>query len=200
METDKLLFKRLIREYEFLMEDLEDLYEIKSKVDVDFMEHLKSIDTEDVLNSTGIEGAAKEWADTNKDIAKKEHEEQDDRDPIFKKIFRSIVVKCHPDKLGPLSEEDKKYYNNLYTSAVEANETLDWALLIRTAIKLNVTIPEGAYSKITEIKENLDKLRAKQSAIVNSTAWGWYHASDSTGQEDILKNHLSFLKTFNKGL
>ena len=127
----------------------------------------------------------------------REIEEQDDRDPIFKKLFRSIVVKCHPDKLGTLNTEDQKYYNNLYGDAIDANETINWALLIRTAIKLEIEIPEGVYSKIEEIQADLDKLKAKQEAILNSTSWNWYNIKDTNNQDELLKNHLNFLKGFN---
>lgn len=194
--TDKILFKRLIREYEFLLEDLEDLNEIKSKVDQEFMKHLQEIDEDGVLDSSGIESAAAAWDEGKKAEIEKEIEEQDDRDPIFKKLFRSIVVRCHPDKLGDLSTEDQKYYNNLYSAAVDANETINWALLIRTAIKLEVTMPDEVYSKIEAIQEDLNKLKAKQESILNSTSWNWYHIKDSNNQDELLKNHLNFLKGF----
>lgn len=196
MKPDQILFKRLIREYEFLLEDLNDLNEIKSKVDQEFMKHLQEIDDEGILDSSGIESAAAAWDEGKKAEIEKEIEEQDDRDPIFKKLFRSIVVKCHPDKLGTLNTEDQKYYNNLYGDAIDANETINWALLIRTAIKLEIEIPEGAYSKIEEIQADLDKLKAKQEAILNSTSWNWYNIKDTNNQDELLKNHLNFLKGF----
>ena len=200
MHHNKILFKRLIREYEFLLEDIEDLESIKSKADSEFIEELKSIDETNVLESHGIEGAAKRW-----DAAKEKHkeellEEQDDRDSVFKKMFRSIVVKCHPDKLGQLAESELVYYHKLYNDAIEANEGLDWALLIRTAIKLDVEIPEEVYSKLEEIQESLDVLKSKQNSILNSASWMWYSAKAGKNQDELLKNHLNFLKGFNKDL
>lgn len=200
METNKLIFKRLIREYEFILEDLKDLKDIKEKVDNEFMEHLSEIDTENVLESDGIANAAEGWSKSKQDIKELEAEEQDDRDPVFKKIFRKIVVKCHPDKLIEPTEKEVLYYTDIYNDVIEANEDQDWGLLIRTAIKLEIEIPEEAYSKIEEIQEDLNKLKAKQEAILNSTSWNWYHTKDSNNQEDLLKNHLAFLKGFNKGL
>ena len=197
MDPNKIMFKRLIREYEFLLEDLEDLENIKSKADSEFMEELRLIDETNVLESQGLEGAAAAWDEGKKAEIEKEIEEQDDRDPIFKKLFRSIVVRCHPDKLGTLSTEDQKYYNNLYGDAIDANETINWALLIRTAIKLEIEIPESAYSKIEEIQADLDKLKAKQESILNSTSWNWYNIKDTNSQDELLKNHLNFLKGFN---
>ena len=200
METNKLIFKRLIREYEFILEDLKDLQDIKEKVDVEFMEHLREIDSEDVLNSPSMESSAEKWSNDKKDLEEKEAEEQDDRDPVFKKIFRKVVVKCHPDKLVDPTEKEILYYTDMYNDAMEANEDQDWGLLIRTAIKLEIEIPEEAYSKIEEIQEDLNKLKAKQETILNSTSWNWYHIKDSNSQEELLQNHLAFLKNFNKGL
>ena len=200
MNDNKILFKRLIREYEFLLEDIKDLESIKSKADSEFMVELKSIDKTNVLESQGLEGAAKRW-EANKEKHKEEFlEEQDERDSVFKKIFRSIVVKCHPDKLGQLPESELVYYHNLYNDAIEANEELDWALLIRTAIKLDVEIPEEVYSKLEELQESLDILKYKQNSILNSASWRWYSAKTSKNQDELLKNHLNFLKGFNKDL
>ena len=200
MNSNKILFKRLIREYEFLLEDIEDLESIKVKADSEFMEELRLIDETNVLESKNIEGAAQRW-----EAAKEKHkeeflEEQDERDSVFKKIFRSIVVKCHPDKLGKLPESELVYYHKLYNSAIGANDELDWALLIRTAIKLDVEIPEEVYSKLEEIQESLEVLKYKQNSILNSASWQWYSAKTSTNQTEYLKNHLEFLKGFNKGL
>ncbi|MDA9262963.1 hypothetical protein N9P49_00780 [bacterium] len=200
METNKLIFKRLIREYEFILEDLKDLKNIKEKVDNEFMEHLSEIDTENVLEGGGVADAAESWSKSKKDIKELEAAEQDDRDPVFKKIFRKIVVKCHPDKLIEPTEKEVLYYTNIYNDVIEANEDQDWGLLIRTAIKLEIEIPEEAYSKVEEIQEDLNKLKAKQEAILNSASWNWYHTKDSNGQEELLQNHLNFLKNFNKGL
>ena len=200
MHHNKILFKRLIREYEFLLEDIEDLENIKSKADSEFIEELRLIDETNVLESQGLEGAAQKW-----EAAKEKHkeeflEEQDERDSVFKKLFRSIVVRCHPDKLGQLPESELVYYHKLYNNAIEANDDLDWALLIRTAIKLDVEIPEEVYSKLEEIQESLDVLKNKQNSILNSASWQWYNAKTSANQNEFLKNHLEFLKGFNKGL
>ena len=200
MHHNKILFKRLIREYEFLLEDIEDLENIKSKADSEFIEELRLIDETNVLESQGLEGAAQKW-----EAAKEKHkeeflEEQDERDSVFKKLFRSIVVRCHPDKLGQLPESELVYYHKLYNNAIEANDDLDWALLIRTAIKLDVEIPEEVYSKLEEIQESLDVLKYKQNSILNSASWQWYSAKTNTNQTEFLKNHLEFLKGFNKDL
>ena len=200
MNSNKILFKRLIREYEFLLEDIEDLESINVKADSEFIEELRLIDETNVLESQGLEGAAEKW-----EAAKEKHkeeflEEQDERDSVFKKIFRSIVVKCHPDKLGQLPESELVYYHKLYNDSIEANDALDWGLLIRTAIKLDVKIPEEAYSKLEEIQESLEVLKYKQNSILNSASWQWYSAKTSESQDELLKNHLNFLKGFNKEL
>jgi hypothetical protein len=200
MNSNKILFKRLIREYEFLLEDIEDLENIKSKANSEFMEELRLIDETNVLESQGLEGAAQKWEAEKKKHKEEFLEEQDERDSVFKKMFRSIVVKCHPDKLGQLPESELVYYHKLYNDAIEANDNIDWALLIRTAIKLDVEIPEEIYSKLEEIQESLDVLKYKQNSILNSASWQWYNAKTSTNQNEFLKNHLEFLKGFNKDL
>lgn len=195
MDSNKVQLKRIIREYEFLLEDLEDIKNMRAEINTEFIKSLQDIDSDGVLDSAGFEKAAIEWSNAQKE---EQNIEEPERDPVFKKLFRSIVVKCHPDKLRDLNGTDTEFYTNMYNAAVESNETDNWALLIRTAIKLEVDIPEEAYSMLDRIKEDLEALKIKQASITSTPAWRWYHMDQDANKSDMLKNHLDFLKTFNK--
>lgn len=197
INTDKLLFKRLIREYEFLLEDLTDLETVNHDIKDKFMNSLSEIDNEGILETDQMDHLADEWVKGNKEI--EELERESNKHPDFKKLFRKVVVKCHPDKLDDnLTSDELEKYKEIYEDSVESNETEDWAKLIRCAIKLEINLPESAYSQIESIRKSIEKLKEKQSAIVNSTAWTWYQTSEEDSKKNILEKHLEFMSMLTK--
>lgn len=199
MSTDakKIIFKRLVREYEFLIEDLQDIESANSEIKDLFMKSLTEIDQEGILRTDEMDSMADSWAKSVK--ANEDLEKEAAKHPDFKSLFRKVVVKCHPDKLdSTTSKEDLDKYKELYEHAVEANETEDWAKLIIVAIKLEIEIPESAYDQIESIEKSIDKLKEKQTNILNSVAWVWYKTNDSDSKSDILKQHLEFMSLITK--
>ena len=197
ISTDKLLFKRLIREYEFLLEDLTDLEAVNHDIKDKFMNSLSEIDNEGILETDQMDHLADEWVKGNKKI--EEQERESNKHPDFKKLFRKVVVKCHPDKLSDnLTHGELEKYKEIYEDSVESNETEDWAKLIRCAIKLEINLPESAYSQIESIKKSIEKLKEKQSTIINSTAWTWYQTSENDSKKNILEKHLEFMSMLTK--
>ena len=196
-ETNKLIFKRLVREYEFLIEDLKDIEKANSEIKDSFMKSLTDIDVEGVLQTESMDNMADDWAKSVK--AHEEEEKESNKHPDFKSLFRKVVVKCHPDKLGSdLLSAEMEIYKEIYEQSVDANETEDWAKLIRCAIKLELEIPESAYDQIDAIEKSINKLKQKQTEILNSTAWTWYKINDSDSKLDILKQHLNFMALITK--
>jgi len=197
LNANKLIFKRLVREYEFLLEDLEDIEAANSEIKNKFMESLSEIDEDKILQTEEIDSMASEWVKSNKES--EEFEKEVNKHPDFKNLFRKVVVKCHPDKLSPDIDQSKlDKYIKIYEDSVDANETEDWAKLIRCAIKLELEIPESAYEHIVSIEKSIDKLKEKQNSILNSTAWQWYKTTDNASKTDILKQHLEFMAILTK--
>ena len=197
LNANKLIFKRLVREYEFLLEDLEDIEAANTEIKNKFMESLSEIDEDKILQTEEIDSMASEWAKSNKES--EELEKEVNKHPDFKNLFRKVVVKCHPDKLSSdIDQSTLDKYIKIYEDSVDANETEDWAKLIRCAIKLELEIPESAYEHITSIEKSIDKLKEKQNNILNSTAWQWYKTTDNVSKTDILKQHLEFMAILTK--
>jgi len=197
IETNKLIFKRLVREYEFLIEDLKDIEKADSEIKDSFMKSLTDIDDEGILQTESMDNMADDWAKSVK--AHEEEEKESNKHPDFKSLFRKVVVKCHPDKLGnDLLLTEIEIYKEIYEQSVDANETEDWAKLIRCAIKLELEIPESAYDQIEAIEKSINKLKQKQTEILNSTSWTWYKINDKASKLDILKQHLDFMALITK--
>ena len=133
IDPNKIIFKRLIREYEFLLEDLEDIKTANSEIKNKFMQELSEIDNDGILESEEMETAADSWASSKKE--EESLEKETNKHPDFKKLFRKAVVKCHPDKLTQDITQDKKdKYKKIYEDLVDANETEDWASLIHVQL------------------------------------------------------------------
>ena len=193
----KLIFKRLVREYEFLIEDLKDIESANSEIKDSFMKELSNIDDDGVLETESMDNMADDWAKSVK--AHEEEEKESNKHPDFKSLFRKVVVKCHPDKLGnDLLLTEIEIYKEIYEQSVDANETEDWAKLIRCAIKLEIDIPESAYDQISSIESSINKLKERQNNIVNSTAWVWYKTDKDDAKQIILKKHLDLMSILTK--
>jgi len=192
IDPNKIIFKRLIREYEFLLEDLEDIKTANSEIKNKFMQELSEIDNDGILESEEMENAADSWANSKKE--EEDLEKETNKHPDFKKLFRKSVIKCHPDKLThDISHDEKDKYKKIYEDLVDANETEDWASLITCAIKLEIELPSSAYDQIRSIEESILKLKNKQENILNSTPWNWYKTTNNDSKLDILKQHLNFM-------
>ena len=195
--AQKIIFKRLVKEYEFLVEDLKDIEVANSEIKDSFMKSLSDIDKEGVLETEQMDSMANDWAKSIK--LDQELEKELNKHPDFKSLFRKVVIKCHPDKLdNTISDAKSKEYKEIYEDAIVANETEDWAKLIMVAMKLGVYIPTSAYYQIEAIEKSINKLKQKQHNIINSVAWNWYKSNDSTLKSDILKQHLDFMAAITK--
>ena len=197
IDAKRIIFRRLVREYEFLVEDLQDIEQANTEIKDSFMKSLTEIDQEGILQTDEMDGMADDWAKSVKE--NEDLEKESNKHPDFKGLFRKVVVKCHPDKLDsnmPASELSE--YKAIYEQAVSANETEDWAQLIMVAMKLGVEIPESAYDQIESIEKSINKLKEKQTNILNSIAWTWYKTDDSGSKSDILKQHLNFMALITK--
>jgi len=181
-------FKRMIRQYEFFIEDLNDLKEIQSNINSDFSSAIAGLKRPDLFDSKVTSDAA-EHANQLKDS-----EEEPERDPSFKKLFRKMVVKCHPDRLPTdISDSSKLELKSHYENAIKANDDYNWALLISTAIKLEVELSEEYYDHVESLKEESSKIQKEIEVIQTSVAWTWYHAPDDQ-KEGILQSYVKYME------
>lgn len=179
-------FKRMLRQYEYSLEDLKDLNDLKSEINSEFGSALASLKRYDLFENQEIENLAQNEEET---IIPEE------RDSNFKKLFRKVVVRCHPDKLDPdISDMSRIIKKDLYEKAVQANDEYNWALLITVAIKLEIDLPEEYYEYIEKLREDHQKVQEKIEVIQNSVAWKWYYAETEEDKNNILTSYISYLE------
>lgn len=174
MENDrlkKIQFKRLLTKYESALEDLEYLKEMASEINSDFNSALAAKQRQDLFENDKVQELAEE--------EESEEKESPNRDPLFKKLFRKIVIKCHPDRMDPdLSIKQQAEYIDLYDQANKANDDDNMALLITVAIKLEIELSEEYYEHVHKIEEESQRIEKEIEGIQGSIAWQWYHAED----------------------
>lgn len=120
---------------------------------------------------------------------------KDEDDPslgIFKKLYRKIMLKAHPDKLVSVEDEGtKKLYSDICRKAMSAMENGDWYLLFGAATDLGIVDIEVDDRHIERIEEDCKCIEAKISGRKISLPWVWAHSDeDMKGKylDQYLKN------------
>jgi hypothetical protein len=172
----KIEFKRMLKKYESSLEDFGYLKEMSHEINSEFNAAISSKKRMDLFENKEVEKLAKN---------KKKPKENPDRDPLFKKLFRKIVVLCHPDRMDPnLSIKKKVDYIDFYENANKANDENNMALLITVAIKLEIELSDTYLEHIENISMESDKVQKDIENIQASIAWQWYHSKE--GAREIM--------------
>ena len=179
-------FKRILRQYEYSLEDLKDLRDLESQIKSEFGSALAALQRHDLFDQEPKIPVESEVETTIPET---------ERDPAFKKLFRKVVVKCHPDKLSDeLTILQKAQKKDLYEKAIKANDDYNWAMLIIVAIKLEIELPEEYYEYIENLKSESAKVNEQIETIQGSIAWKWYHSSTQEEKDEVLQAYVSFME------
>lgn len=177
----------MLRQYEYCLEDLNDLKEIQGEINSEFGSAIAALKRPDLFENKNIEEIAED--------SDKEEEIDNERDPNFKKLFRKIVIKSHPDKLGDdVTPIDKIRKQDLYEQAVKANDEYNWALLITVAIKLEIELGEEYHEYVNELSVESEKVQKEIDNIQGSIAWQWYYA-DEDKKDEMLKAYVKHMES-----
>ena len=183
MQPDNLNFKRVIRKYEFLTEELKDVQEIQSKMRISFEEALREegyVPPEPVIN-TG-------------DTETKESSNESLLSGKYKKLFRKIVVLIHPDKLNDeLSEHEKNLYKLYYEDVTKSNESGDITPLLFVAIKLGIDVSDYM-GDIESIINSCDKLEKEIKKIQDSSCWYYSQLENDVERKNFIKKFIDYIK------
>jgi len=175
-------FKRILRKYEFLLEDFQDVLQISKEANSGMSSQINKNKPKEINESD----FQKEDTDIKEEIGK-----QNDED--LKKLYRKIVRECHPDKLSYEIDPEKKIkLKDMYNKAVIAKEEQNWALMVMIAVKLDIDLPKEAEYKMQKIKEETEELEKKINNITKSVPWKWFHSDEKT-KEEIVNNYIERL-------
>ena len=172
MSTKKLEFKRLIRKYEYLSEELEDILELTNAANSEF-------------NSKLIKEDSEKYSPPDKEEEEEEHKEKVEMDKKYKKLFRKIVIKSHPDKQPKdLSEKEQFKLKEIYENTVEAYDEGDPVPLIVNAIKLDISVEEFE-EDIEEIEDACTELEKCIDSLQKTSAWFYMYMCKTQEEKDV---------------
>lgn len=183
--------KKILRDYNYLYESLIDTKDISSIAESEFREAMvNSGDTEAMkaLMPSGDKNAEKP------EIKEEEKEIENHNDAIFKKLFRKVVLKCHPDKIKSASEKEAQFLKECYENATKANDSYDWGLLLRTASNLDIDLQDIGEEQVQNIKLKSEDLKKEIQKYESSMAYQWYTKDDAKSRDRFLAICLGVFK------
>ena len=179
------ILKKLIRDYNYLTETLVDIKEISSIAEGEFRSALMETDP-DAAEALRPKGQEINLDAENVEVKVEEETEPAYNDPKFKKLFRKLAVKCHPDKLGNVAEAEAKFLKRVYEDLNTANTKHDWGMLLKLAMELDVEVGELSDEEIANVKDNVDSLIAEINKYEKSMAYSWYTKNDENSRKEYL--------------
>lgn len=183
-----ILIKKTLRDYNYHLETLEDIKNLSSEAETAFRTELQQVD------ETAIEALRSDNPKPKSEESESEGINFDDKD--FKKLFRKLAVKCHPDKLGTdVSDKEAKFLKKCYEDITFANQTYDWGLLLKVALELDVEVSELSETQLTNINEKVLELKSKIEKYEQSMAYKWY-TMPNEHRESYLKECANLFNQF----
>lgn len=176
--ANNINFKRLIRKYEYLSEELADVEEMQSSATREFKEALSNTEEKEHYS--------------NKDSDEKEIEELEKKKlpGKYKKLFRKIVVKSHPDKIKEgSSEKEILELKEIYETTVEAYDIGEPTPIIVCAIKLDIDVSDFE-EDIEEIQKACDEIETFIDKMQSTSAWYYTHVLKTKEEKEL------FIKKF----
>jgi hypothetical protein len=188
------MLKKLIRDYNYLSETLEDVKEISGIAENEFRNALMETDP-DALQA--LTPKTQEIPLENVEIEKNEEPIVENHNDLkFKKIFRKIAIKCHPDKIKDVSSADAKFLKKVYEDLTEANRNYDWGMLLKLAMELDIDCDDIGIDEMNNIGKNINTLQMEISRYENSMAFSWYIKNDEKSKNEYLAVCISNFKSF----
>lgn len=183
--------RKIVRDYIYHLETLEDVTDISSAAERDFREALRQESPE------ALEALAAPKGEAKKKEEPKEEETVKFDDKKFKKLFRKLAVKCHPDKFQDATEREAKFLKKCYEDINKANDTYDWGLLLKVALELEVEIEDLEPEQVQNIQDNIESIKGIITRYEESMAYKWFTLNDDAIKQkylqtcaDIFKNSL----------
>lgn len=173
-----LNIRRKVLEYESLKYELEET-EILSK---EYFERFVNEVFPDKYNNL--------YVDSSNGSCPRRQQEEIEQPPLtdnFKKIYKKLTLKLHPDRNQHLDEEDKKENEEEFKELLESYETGDYCNLLIKARELRVKIPQLSDEEITILDKNVSVLKEKITRIKKQTSWVWCTTTNPLVKEQIKK-------------
>jgi hypothetical protein len=191
MAANNIRFNRILRKYDFLIQELDDVTEMQNQATREFMREV------------AIAKGGGDDLDIEPIVVEDEEDEESKVElPIeYKKLFRKIVIETHPDKqVEGLSNAEKAKLVEIYESTIEAWSKGDQATLISNAVKLDLDVSEFE-DDFKEIEEACVEIEERIDGIQSTSAWYYmYVLKTNKEREDFIKKFLKLTEDLDEDL
>lgn len=188
--------KKILRDYNYLYESLIDVKDISSIAESEFRTAM--VDSGDTEAMKALMPSDDKNAE-KPEVKEEEKEIENHNDAVFKKLFRKVVLKCHPDKIKSASEKEAQFLKECYEGATIANDSYDWGLLLRTASNLDIDLQDIGEEQVQNIKIKNEDLKKEIQKYESSMAYQWYTKDDAKSRDRFLAICLGVFKNSLKG-
>tara|TARA_Y100000593_G_C4311052_1_gene338375 strand:+ start:2417 stop:3019 length:603 start_codon:yes stop_codon:yes gene_type:complete len=194
---NQLEYKKLKYEIKLLSLEVEELKNVFDKAITKFESEFRKVAPEYEKPKREIKVEIKESkTDKKRRTFKNIKDEVTKKEPENKKakqVYRRIVSRTHPDKLGQLTNKElKKSLVNKYKEAINKYNDNDVVGLYDLADELDIKLPEIDESHIMSMKEKVEVLKKQINTYRKSNALIWYNSDD---REGIMKQIVQKLKS-----
>ena len=179
-------YKKLVFKVEFLREDHKDCKNIYDKAHSDFMNTIRSLQSElnvyDEELDAKYEGGAETRAlpgDNKENTDEFDDVKSNNNQPAWvKSLYRKIALKTHPDRLISVTDPDEKEsLTVLHDRATTAHNSEDYSDLIFIAVELKLDLPDD--DDVYDVLEQKSKSYAEKiTKIKSSLYWIWHHSPE----------------------
>lgn len=182
MAADNIRFSRILRKYDFLIQELEDVNEMHSEASREFMREVM------------IEKNGEEPEPVVSEPEEEETPEKVEMSKEYKKLFRKIVIQTHPDKqVEGLSDIEKLKLKEIYDSTIEAWDKGDQPTLISNAVKLDIDVSEFE-EDFKEIEEACETIEKTINDIQGTSAWYYkYILKTEKEKKEFIKKFVGIM-------
>lgn len=187
--------KKLIRDYNYLSETLQDVKEISATAEGEFKTALFEEDPDAAQALAPPKTQVINTDDDNVEVVE-EPMVENVNDPKFKKLFRKIAKECHPDKLKDLNQSEARFLKKTYEDLTEANRNHDWGMLLKLAMQLDIDIEDIGEDEIGNIAESISTLHKEIHRYETSMAFSWYTKNDEKSKKEYLAVCINTFKSF----
>lgn len=187
--------KKLIRDYNYLSETLQDVKEISAMAEGEFKVALFEEDPDAAQALAPPKVQVINIEDDNVEVVE-EPATENFNDPKFKKLFRKIAKECHPDKLKDLNQSEARFLKKVYEDLTEANRNHDWGMLLKLAMELDIDTDDIGEEEMNNIAQSIGVLQNEIQRYENSMAFSWYTKNDEKSKKEYLAVCINTFKSF----
>ena len=191
---NKLKFKKLLNEYRSLQYEYEFIKEVLKDAHHDFDNYYRQFCKKYLVDIEKFERQKQSrmqsvFEKPDKPAMQGIEEKIRAKDYDYKKIFKQIARKLHPDKLAQDDPRLDEFEDDFKTAASGISDG-NWGDLFNIAEKYDIDIED--YDQVNKsIKESIGVIKGKVEALKTQYSYMFYECEDNEGcKENIIKNFI----------